>query len=73
VGHGVIMRCSTRGVPAEKVSRGDIHANVPLEGIRKKAAMQYPKGASSLHEGEPTVGDSPPNMGPRGAGRVPRC
>ncbi len=54
----------TRGVRAEPVGRGDRHADIPLEGPCKYAAMQNPPGAGSLNEGEATMGHCPPHMVP---------
>ncbi len=55
------------GVRAEPVGRRDRHAEIPLEGPWKYAAVQNPPGAGTLNEGEATMGHCPPHMVPRGA------
>jgi hypothetical protein len=64
---GIVVGRPTPGVRAEPVGRGDRHADIPLEGSCKYAAVQNPPGAGSLNEGEATMGNCPSYMVPGGA------
>jgi len=70
MGQDVPLGGAASGVGAKKGTRGDGHANVPPEAAREKAAMQHPESAGPLNEGQPTAGDSSPDVGPGGSGRT---